>query len=501
MQEKKRKQYLVTAAEMQRYDKQTIERIGIPAMVLMERAALETLHYIQTHFSEGSALILAGVGNNGGDGLALARLLLERGWQVEIWCVGNQKKASAQWQEQYHILENGMFFGEDTLFSSIPRQEEYTIMIDALFGVGLSREITGEWKEAVSLFNRIKGYKIALDLPSGIHADTGSVLGTAVRADATVTYGFAKRGLFLFPGREYAGKTQTADIGITERSFFGTIPEVFTYAVSPGELLPERTEDGNKGTFGKVLVVAGSVNMAGAAILASRAAYRAGAGMVKVITPEENRVILQTAVPEALFGTEQSLQDGMEWADVFVAGPGLGRGEMAQYCLERVIAYGKKPLVLDADGLNLLAKAPALQEKLALQGREGRKLILTPHVGELARLTGSPISETKQNLLQQGKQLAEKLHAVVVAKDAATFVCGEEQSSYLNCCGNSGMATAGSGDVLAGITGTLLAQTEDAFETALTAVYLHGKAGELASERKGKHGCMAGDIAEALGSL
>lgn len=485
--------YLVTAEEMKEYDNNTIERIGIPGMVLMERAALAAMEYILERWERGSALILAGVGNNGGDGLALARLLSESGWQVEVWCVGNPERATGQWNAQRYILDS---YPVD--FSSNPKRNEYTIMVDALFGVGLSREITGEYAQAVEVFRGLAGFKLALDVPSGIDSDTGRIWGIAVKADATVTFGFMKRGLGLYPGCEWAGKIIPADVGITETSFFGREPETFAFAEEPGKLLPDRAGDGNKGTFGKILLVAGSVNMAGAAVLAGKAAYRAGAGMVKVITPEENRVILQTAVPEALYGTQWELTEGLAWADVIVIGPGIGKSQSAVNNLRQVLKYGEKPLVIDADGLNLLAENRELQQLLEVQEEKGRKVVLTPHMGELSRLTGVPIQELKQSLKEYGTELAKRFHVIVAAKDARTFVCRESGSAYLNLCGNSGMATAGSGDVLAGITGALLAQMEDAFTAAALAVYIHGKAGDAAVARKGLRGCMAGDIVEAL---
>lgn len=485
--------YLVTAEEMKEYDSNTIERIGVPGMVLMERAALAALEVIQERWGKGNALILSGMGNNGGDGLALARLLSEKDWQVEVWCVGNPEKATGQWKAQRQILDS-----YPVIFSSRPGRSEYTIIVDALFGVGLSREVTGEYARAVEELQRLAGFKLAMDIPSGIDSDTGRIWGTAVKADATVTFGFLKRGLGLYPGCQWAGEIIPADVGITERSFFGREPETFTFAEEPGKLLPDRAGDGNKGTFGKLLLVAGSINMAGAAVLAAKAAYRAGAGMVKVITPEENRVVLQTAVPEALYGTQWELADGLEWADVIVIGPGIGKSQAAVNNLRQVLTYGKKPLVIDADGLNLLAESGELRQLLEMQEEKGRSVVLTPHVGELSRLAGVPIQDIKQSLKKYGTELAKRFHAVVTAKDARTFVCRESGSAYLNLCGNSGMATAGSGDVLAGITGALLAQMEDAFMAAALAVYVHGKAGDIVSSRKGERGCMAGDLAEAL---
>jgi NAD(P)H-hydrate epimerase len=298
--------YLVTAQEMRGYDSNTIKQIGIPGMVLMERAALAARDRVtavlrgecggkRDSCNGASVLILAGMGNNGGDGLALARLLSEAGFRVEVWCVGDERKASEQWLSQRKILEHDF-----ANFSDSPTSREYTILVDALFGVGLSRKVEGDYASAIRQFNELRGYKLALDVPSGICSDTGRVLGIAVKADETVTFGFAKRGLYLYPGCEYAGRVQTADVGINAKSFLGETPGMF-YLDEIRDFLPPRQRSGNKGTFGKVLLIAGSAGMAGAAVLSAKSAYRTGAGMVKVVTAPENRVILQETVPEVLF--------------------------------------------------------------------------------------------------------------------------------------------------------------------------------------------------------
>lgn len=510
--------YVVTADEMRRCDVNTIERIGIPGMVLMERAALaardvvlrvfggrETCVDAKTYLRRNifcgdkqySALVMAGVGNNGGDGLALARLLVESGVCVDVWCVGDTAKASQQWILQRKILE-----AYDVRFCDAPVSEEYTILVDALFGVGLSREVTGNYKQAIENFNNLRGYKLALDVPSGICSDTGKILGCAVKADETVTFAFVKRGLYLYPGCEYAGKLEIAEIGINERGFLARLPGMFCLD-EPTEWLPPRNHGGNKGTFGKVLLIAGSAGMAGAAILCAKAAYRSGAGMVKVLTDEGNREILQRAVPEAMYGTYDNLSDSLAWADVIAIGPGLGKSDSAKRCLERVICSCEKPLLLDADGLNLLAEEGPLFETLAAQ--VGRVVIITPHVGEMARLTKIPIGCLKDKLWDYAGELAKTLHAVVVAKDARTFVCAENQPVCMNVYGNSGMATAGSGDVLAGVIAGILAQYEHsldaAFRAACAGVRLHAAAGDAVANEMGEYACMAGDLADAVAAV
>ena len=490
--------YLVTAQEMKQYDKNTIEYLGIPGPVLMERAALAAEDFVKERFDavkeRTKVLIFAGMGNNGGDGLALARLLAADGYTAAVRCVGDPEKATEQWKSQWQTLQH---FPVKT--DSNTQTDEYNVIVDALFGVGLSRPVEGVYAEAVKEMNEAKGFKLALDVPSGICSDTGRVLGCAFRADVTITFGFCKRGLVMYPGADYAGQVQNANVGIGPESFLGQIPEMYT--MEKGEnCLPDRASSGNKGTFGKALLVAGSNGMAGAAILAARAAYRTGAGMVKVITAEENRQILQQGIPEALYGSCRQLAESLEWADVIAIGPGIGREEQALQCLKTVVEKSRKPLVLDADALNLLAEenGKTLAEELRTQGAEGRTILLTPHVGELARLLHRTIPECKQDLPGCAKALAEQFHGVAVAKDARTVVCKEQGAYYLNTTGNSGMATAGSGDVLTGVITGLLAQGMDDSQAAVNGVYLHGLAGECAAELHTEYGVMAGDIADCL---
>lgn len=492
-------EYLVTAREMKTYDRAAIDRIGIPSMVLMERAALSALVQIRKRFGpDGTGvkvLIMAGTGNNGGDGLALARLLAEEGYGAEVLVCGNPSRASEQWMQQRAILEN-----YPVPVGSKPAREEYTILVDALFGVGLSREITGEQAEWIEYFNGRQGFKLALDIPSGVGADDGRILGCAVKAHMTVTFGFAKRGLYLYPGRSCAGEIVRAEIGISERCFFGAVPGMFRLTEKPGELLPPRRADGNKGSFGKTLLCAGSHCMAGAAVLAAESLYRMGVGMVKVITPEENRIILQSAVPEALLGAPEQLEESLAWADTAVIGPGLGKGPVAARQLAGVLK-GNMPVVIDADGLNLLSEDEGLQSLLSSQAQAGRTFILTPHMGELARLAKKSIAEVKAAPEEALRGLAERLHCVIAGKDAVTLVCAEGKPLCLCAEGNSGMATAGSGDVLSGVIGGLLAQGMEGFEAACRGVYIHAAAGAAAAEKLGEHGVMAGDIARGLTGL
>jgi len=526
-------QYLVSGEEMKRYDNFTIEQIGIPSLVLMERAALAVVQSMKTHYGnliDKKILVVCGGGNNGGDGLAIARLLLDNGCDVEVALVALEETCTEQTKKQLMIIKS--YLGEKIYKSEgkklpIFPNKEYAIIIDALFGVGLSRPVTGEYANWIQAMNDAKAYIVSVDIPSGIDADWGRCMGCAVKADLTVTFAFPKRGLFLFPGKEYAGEVDCRDIGITERSFENHAPVCFTYNNAEDDkvraVLPERALNGNKGTFGKLLILAGSRDLCGAGILCAKSAYRTGVGMVKIITPEVNRQIIQTTFPEAMLLTYESvpnngirqeeqensfllqeLRKSFAWADGIVIGPGMGMEKEAGALVKLVLTEAACSLILDADALNLLAKDLEMQTLLRKRKERftGSWTILTPHPGELARLTGKSIAEIKEHPLAHAKKLAERLHCIIVSKDATTIVCDEYEKFYLNTCGNSGMATAGCGDVLAGMLGSFLVQKQEGCNSMLDwiskGVYLHSYAGDLAKERVGEHAMIATDIIESL---
>lgn len=495
--------YVLKAHEMKEYDRDTSERIGIPSMVLMERAALSVVDAVlENRQLPGKVLIAAGTGNNGGDGLAIGRLLALKGAEVTFFMVGVPEKMSDETKAQVSIIKNLGFSMQSKL-----EVKEYDMVIDALFGIGLSRDVEGEYSDVINKINdcgRRGAFICAVDIPSGICADTGRSLGEAVRADLTVTFAFAKRGHLLYPGREYTGKLVVKDIGITQQSFIKGKPEAFCYERSDaGRLLPKRRPDGNKGTFGKVLLLAGSHDMSGACILCGSSILRTGAGMVKIITPSCNREIIQTSFPEAMLYTFDEMPDlkqvqsSMDWADVIVAGPGMGTGRNAGLLIEHVLREGKGPLVLDADALNLIAGHEKLR-MLAAEYEAG-KLILTPHPGELVRLAKTDMEEYHHQREKLLFELAGELACIIIAKDAVTIAAqAGRKEVYINTSGNDGMATAGSGDVLAGMIGGLLAQKADVFDAACLGVYLHGLAGEEASIKNGRRAVVASDIIKNL---
>ncbi|MBR6504000.1 MAG: NAD(P)H-hydrate dehydratase, partial [Firmicutes bacterium] len=344
---------------------------------------------------------------------------------------------------------------------------------------------------------------VAVDIPSGVGADNGRVYGTAVRADQTVTIQMNKFGMAAEPGRSMAGIVHVEDIGLSAE--LCAQDEGVVYRPDPEDaaaMLPKRPAEMNKGSAGKLLILAGSPGMAGAAVLAAKAAYRSGAGLVKVAAPWEVVQVLQGAVPEAttlVLGADpeenfRKIEEEMKQYDALAAGPGLGQSEAAGELVRKVLEQIHKPIVLDADGINLAAKM-----KEVLEGRSG-PLILTPHPGEMGRLTGKTPEEVNRDRLQTVLDHTKKIPAVLLLKGAGTLIRGpgENARTWLNPTGNSGMATAGSGDVLTGVIGAFLAAGLTAEDSAVLGAYVHGLAGDLAAERIGKYGLMAGDIAESI---
>lgn len=497
-------QYVVTAEEIKHYDTYTIEKTGIPSLLLMERAAMEVVLALEERCRKKSRVIIfAGCGNNGGDGLAIGRLLAEKGAEVTFYMPGEPGRVSTETKKQMEILLNLGF----SIQRKLPPLE-YDILIDALFGVGLSREITGVYREAVEEINRLGSrgtYVAAVDIASGICADTGRVMGCAVRADMTVSFSYAKAGQLFYPGREYTGQLLVREIGVDKKAekempaSYRRMDETEMKA-----LLPARSRSGNKGTFGKVLVAAGGHEMCGAALLCARSVLKTGAGMVKIITSKRNREVLMQALPEAMLSVygempkEEEIESCLAWADVIVAGPGIGKGREGARLMELLLRQGQLPFVMDADGLNLIAKEEALW-KLTGTYERGR-MILTPHPGELVRLKKETMDMYRQNPGKAVKELARQMNCVVVGKDAVTLVASpKEESIFINGTGNDGMATAGSGDVLAGMIGGLLAQHMEAFQAACVGVALHGVAGDRAALAKSRYSMTASDIIEKIG--
>lgn len=508
--------YTVTGSQMKEIDRDTMDRIGIPSEVLMERAALA----LADAASKGKRpedtriLIVCGGGNNGGDGIAAGRILHGRGYCTTVVLAGNSAQESREHRMQREIAERlgvPMIQLGNSKLDEVLGTGVWDVIVDALFGIGLRRPIEGVYADLILALKEKQvqwGAKVvAADIPSGIHADTGEIMGVCLSADVTVTFGYGKTGLFLYPGKAYCGEVITADIGFAEESLRKAGWDGQMLEREDLRNLPERRAEGNKGSFGKVLIIAGSPGMSGASYLSALAAYRTGAGLVKILTVPENRGILQVQLPEAIVETydtervlpggdfEEFLQNQCAWADVIVIGPGLGREPYVEDLAEMVFSHAYVPVILDADGLNTVADHPHLTRYFT------ENIIITPHMGEMARLTEISVQELKENPLQAARDYSSRHGVVCVMKDAVTITVEKDGTAYINHSGCSAMAKAGSGDVLTGVIAGLLARGMECAEGAAYGVYLHGLAGEAASEALGKNSLLAHDIADHLSHL
>lgn len=473
-----------------------MERLNIPSLLLMERAANAVVEeLVDSSYDLKKTLIACGTGNNGGDGLAIARLLKAKGYDVDVCIVGALDKFSPEAKQQFEMYKS--VFGN---FVTAPVYDEYTVIVDAIFGIGCNRDITGLAAEVIENINAANASVVAVDVPSGISSDNGKVCGIAIKAATTVTFFTEKLGLVLYPGREHCGKIVTADLGIPFEECEEC--EIVTYTDKDLKKLPERKENSHKGTFGKVLVIAGSPKISGAAYLAAAGAYRMGAGLVKIYTPKENQLAMQILLPEALLEVYdrnrpslKQLKECMEWADAIVIGPGLGIEKAAEKILKYVISKSDVPVVIDADGINILAKNKTYLLETHVP------IVLTPHIQEMARLTEKTRETIMKNPMGEAKNFTEDYNVTLVLKDARTIVTKENERSFINTSGNSGMATGGSGDVLAGLLGGLIAQGMDSFEAAKLGVYLHGRAGDAAAAKKGEYSMLATDILDGIAEV
>lgn len=489
-------QLWVNAAQMKAADQYTIQKLGVPSLELMEHAAQACVQVLEDEkFDLSHVCVVCGSGNNGGDGFAIARILQNNRYSVETFCVGNPEHYTEETQEQMHRLQE--CGGKITY--GMPQEDSYSVVIDAVFGVGLSRKVEGRYRQVIEQMNQMRGTKFAVDIPSGLSATTGCILGCAFKADYTVTFQLKKIGLELSQGRTMAGRVIVPDIGISTDSICEDQEIVRTAGKDIyRKMLPDRPEDSNKGTYGRLLVIAGSKGMAGAAYLNAHAAYMTGAGLVRIYTSSDNREILQTLLPEAIITTyeeynKEELLSLLTWADSVCIGSGLGMSRLSEKILKTVIEYVKVPCLIDADGLNLLAENNNYLNQMA-----ERRFVITPHMKEMSRLTGTPVEELKADRIQILKDFISRYRITCVLKDSRTLIASEEKGIRMNLTGNSAMAKAGSGDVLAGVISGWMVQGKEAEDAAELGTYIHGLSGDLAKFEKGVYSVIARDLIEYI---
>lgn len=520
---------LFTSLQMQTAEKYTIETLGIPSLVLMERAALAVSEKVMTLYPKqdrSNVIVISGCGNNGADGIAVARILAGYGYDCSIFLFGNQDKMTAECRTQLRIARNMALpvrmtdadndLGMEEMLTNLSIQNERSIIIDGLFGIGLNRPLKGSYIHIIDSLNRLSTGSgipiVSIDLPSGLNASTGRVEGNAIKAKATITFEKMKTGHFLRSGPLYCGDLYVSGVGIDT----GKIPENETikYLENKDTFQLSRPATGNKGTFGKVLCITGSPNMGGAAILSARAALRSGAGMVKVVSLctqlmddslqtkllAEDPEIMYEGIPDNKEDYIAALDRNFEWCDILLLGCGLSVSPRAHEITEYVLQNFKGSLIIDADGLNLLANNKSL---LLKRKEQGDLTILTPHPGEFHRLFSEESGYDKELQMHQDKEfitkVSEKYGIILVAKDAKTLIT-DGKEVYMNTVGNSGMATAGSGDVLAGMLAGFLAPVYIATsaQNAARVVYLHGLCGDYAAKKFGESFMVAGDIIRCL---
>ena len=506
---------ILNAAQMREADRVTVEDIGIPSLVLMENAGRQVVAAIESAYEarlEGRVAVLCGRGNNGGDGFVVARTLVQRGIDAAVFVVGAVADIHGDARTNLDILgrlgvtvvEIGDEQTWELHFSEI---SQCSLIIDAIFGTGLKSALAGMMETVVADVNASGIPIVAIDLPSGLSADTPHLIGDCVDASMTVTLAAPKLPLVLPPGEAHAGDVVIADIGIPSDvldSLEGPRIELLTPEQIRASVEP-RAPDSHKGDFGRVTVIAGSRGKTGAAYLAAMGALRSGAGLVTVATPACCLPIVASMTPEYMTEGLAETPHGTVAAaaveavlelqhDVIACGPGLGRGSASADFVRALVDRSSVPLVLDADAITVLADDPS-----RLTGKEDRDLIITPHPGEMARLVGSSVEEVQANRIEIAGDFAASHRVYVVLKGHRTIVATPEGHIFINPTGNAGLATGGTGDVLTGMIAAWLAQLLDAEAACRLAVFLHGAAGDLAEAGQGQVAMIATDVIDRLG--
>lgn len=504
---------IVTAQKMREIDRESIDVFGIPEVVLMENAGVQVkseMEQILSGLQHKKICVCCGCGNNGGDGFVAARHMANQGARVKVFLLGDVSHLGTSAQTNLDILVN---MNVDVLQIMSPRDWDKTQValafadgiVDGVLGTGFKGELRPKTEKLIQIINEVQKPVVAIDLPSGVEADTGMVQTLAVRAVSTVSFGLPKLGLFFYPGAEYVGKLMVDGIGIPKQLLEdGRINQQLMDIHFIQKILPERARDVHKNSCGRVLAVAGSRGLTGAAALVSTAALRSGAGVVTLAVAESLQDVMSVKLTEVMtyslpeeakgiLGTA-ALSPLLALADAYdavVIGPGLGRDADTVKLVRDFAAAAQTQLIIDADAIFAFSDCSQLLRNCKITP------ILTPHLGEMAKLLGISVVELKEDLVGLVRDAAKDCNCVFVVKSEKTIVVFPDGTVSLSTNGNPGMATAGSGDVLAGVIAGLKAQGSSRYNAAMAGVFLHGFAGDLAAER-GMTGLVAGDILEAL---
>jgi len=470
---------LYLAEQVREMDRIAIEEHGIPGIDLMRKAGSDVFQLIQKYYPTYDITVFCGAGNNAGDGYVIAKLAQEAGVKVNVYYLSKPENLRGDAMLAYQdYIQAG---GTEKAFDSKVGVEN-GIIVDALLGTGLNREVSASYAEAITIINNSTNPVVSVDIPSGLNADTGYVMGYAVKADYTVSFIALKQGMFSGFAAEYCGKVVFSSLGITD----DVLQQVeYSSRLLSHCCLPKRHRCAHKGNNGHVLVVGGDDGFSGAIRLAAEATLRAGAGLVTVATRKKHSSFINIGRPELMcHGIEQAneLIPLLKKATVVVIGPGLGRTQWAQDLFDLVAGFDK-PIICDADALVLIAE----------RGLHNDQWVLTPHPGEAARLLNCSTNDIAKDRFKAVSQLQKKYGGVMVLKGAGTLICNGKQIS-VSTTGNPGMASGGMGDTLAGIVGGLVAQNMALFLAAGSAVYVHGKAADLSVQQEGEIGLLASDL-------
>ena len=507
----------VTSFEMQALDREAMDAYGIPGLILMENAGAGICRFLKAHYKDllkNGVMVVAGPGNNGGDGFVVARRLHQEAIEVEVFVLALREKFRGDAQtnleiiERLHIPIHYITSDPEVEDSLRPRVPEFGFVVDAIFGTGLKRPVGGRFARVIRLLNESASKIVAVDIPSGISADSGEVLGMAVKAHLTVTMAMPKIGHLVAPGLYHTGELEVVDIGIPK--------EAVKKARIPGELLTRdsisarlrpRPTHGHKGTFGHVLIIAGSRGKTGACALSALGALRSGAGLVTVASPASAQEIISKIIPKeamTLWLDEDTasgevsdraiprLMENLKGKKAVVVGPGVGLGCTATEVQKWVVSKCHLPVVVDADALTVLAKDVSI-----IKNAKGPR-VLTPHPGEMARLMDKGTEEIQKDRINAARELAAKTGAIVCLKGERTIIAAPDGGFAINPTGNAGMGQGGMGDSLSGIIGGLLTQGYGPYEASTTGVFVHGLAGDLLTSLKGPFGYTATELSDQL---
>lgn len=503
--------FILNKEQMQEADRITISEYGVPSIVLMENAALSVVKIIEEKFSDISDIaILCGKGNNGGDGLAVARHLFNRGYNVKVYLFSKINELKGDPKINLSIcqklgIEIKSIPTDKIFYEVFPEFFDWPLLIDGLFGTGLDKPLEGFWATIVEAINSLPSLILSIDIPSGLNASQWEVKGPAIKAHTTVTFGGYKIAHIFPPASNYCGKVHLFGIGIP-RELLSNLSKIYLSNKSVlSSFLPPRKIDSHKGNFGHLVVVAGSKEKPGALSMACLGALRSGVGLVTAASIEDSLKVLhqhsyesmglildQTPEGTIALSSLPKLLKFLEDKDCLVLGPGLSTNEETQEFIRRLVLNTSLPLVLDADGLNAFSK-----DLKVLKARKGEK-ILTPHPGELSRLLDIPTEEIKKDRIKFAKEAVKQSDSYVVLKGNLTLTACPNEIVWVNPTGNPGMATGGMGDILCGMIGGFLAQNLNGFKAAPLAVYLHGLAGDLAAKEKGEEGLIPRDLIEKI---